>query len=50
MSMNVNVLKIRPAFLFALFILLFICSVNFRFWSNVTPRSFAAFGLRHCQG
>ena len=41
LSRNVNVMKIRPTFLFVLFTLLFICSVNFRFWSNVTPISFS---------
>ena len=49
LSMNVNVMKSRPTVLFSLLTLLFttICSVNFRFWSNITQMSFSAvsFGL-----
>ena len=41
LSINVNVRKIRPTFLFVLFTLAIICSANFSFWSNITPRSFS---------
>ena len=38
---KMNVRKIKPTFLLALFTLLFICSMNFNDDSNVTPKSFS---------